>query len=105
MFPWEYYKLRNLLVPYKADFARCLCTANLTFDLLFSGLLWKIYSGFKKSTRQEAAIFVFEKKQLEKWPKTDRDLLLDMLRRGISQLTRLRHPQILVVHHPLEESR
>uniref|UniRef100_T1JAW7 Protein kinase domain-containing protein n=1 Tax=Strigamia maritima TaxID=126957 RepID=T1JAW7_STRMM len=69
------------------------------------GLLWKIYSGFKKSTKQEAAIFVFEKKLLEKYVKSDRFLILDILRKGVSQLTRLRHPKILTVQHPLEESR
>ncbi|KAJ4437518.1 hypothetical protein ANN_17663 [Periplaneta americana] len=31
--------------------------------------------------------------------------MLETLRRGVSQLTRLRHPQILIVQHPLEESR
>lgn len=70
-----------------------------------AGLLWKIYQGYKKSTKQEAAIFVFEKRQLERWPRSDREAMLEMLRRGVSQLTRLRHPQILIVQHPLEESR
>ncbi|GLH08809.1 SCY1-like protein 2 [Gryllus bimaculatus] len=69
------------------------------------GLLWKIYRGYKKSTKQDAAIFVFEKRQLERWSRNDRETLLETLRRGISQLTRLRHPQILTVNHPLEESR
>ncbi|XP_045104651.1 SCY1-like protein 2 isoform X3 [Portunus trituberculatus] len=31
--------------------------------------------------------------------------MLDRLRKGVSQLTRLRHPQVLTVQHPLEESR
>ncbi|XP_014248964.1 SCY1-like protein 2 [Cimex lectularius] len=66
------------------------------------GLLWKIYSGYKKSTKQSASIFVFEKRQVVP---QDRDVLLETLKRGIGQLTKLRHPQILVVQHPLEESR
>ncbi|XP_012216452.1 SCY1-like protein 2 [Linepithema humile] len=70
------------------------------------GLLWKVYSGFKKSTKQEAAIFVFEKRMLEKWSaKADRELVLETLKRGVMQLTKLRHPQVLIVQHPLEESR
>nr|CAD7407170.1 unnamed protein product [Timema poppensis] len=69
------------------------------------GLLWKVYRGYKKSTKQDASIFVFEKRQLERWPRGDRDTILDSLRRGIHQLTKLRHPQILTVQHPLEESR
>ncbi|EZA58274.1 SCY1-like protein [Ooceraea biroi] len=70
------------------------------------GLLWRVYSGYKKSTKQEAAIFVFEKRMLEKWStKADRELVLETLKRGVMQLTKLRHPQVLTVQHPLEESR
>uniref|UniRef100_A0A6B2EG24 Protein kinase domain-containing protein n=1 Tax=Phlebotomus kandelakii TaxID=1109342 RepID=A0A6B2EG24_9DIPT len=69
------------------------------------GLLWKIYRGYKKSTRQEVAIFELEKRQLERWQKDDREVMLETLKRGISQLTKIRHPQVLTVQHPLEESR
>ncbi|XP_042224746.1 SCY1-like protein 2 [Homarus americanus] len=69
------------------------------------GLLWKVYKGYKKSTKQDAAIFVFEKRLIEKWDKQEREIMLDKLRKGVSQLTRLRHPQVLTVQHPLEESR
>lgn len=75
--------------------------------LLFGplGLFWKIYSGSKKSTRQEASIFVFEKKEFDKWRKKDRDRMVETLKKGVQQLTKLRHPRILTVQHPLEESR
>ncbi|GAB0086523.1 SCY1-like protein 2 [Sergentomyia squamirostris] len=69
------------------------------------GLLWKIYLGYKKTTKQEVAIFVLEKRQLERWQKDDRDVMIETLKRGISQLTKIRHPQVLTVQHPLEESR
>lgn len=69
------------------------------------GLVWKVYSGFKKTTKAEASIFVFEKKQLDQYTKRDREAVLELLRRGVSQLTRLRHPSVLIVQHPLEESR
>ena len=77
---------------------------------MFLGLLWKIFSGIKKSTRQPAAVFVLEKRSLEsKYPgserRLERDRLLDQFKKSISQLTRLRHPQILTVQFPLEESR
>lgn len=68
-------------------------------------MLWKIYAGSKRSTKQEASIFVFEKRQLEKWNKQDREFILETLRRGVVQLTKIRHPKILTVQHPLEESR
>lgn len=67
--------------------------------------MWKIYKGYKRSTKQEASIFVFEKRQLEKYNRTDKELLLETLRRGVVQLTKIRHPKILTVQHPLEESR
>lgn len=69
------------------------------------GLLWKIYKGYKKTTNQEVSVFVFEKKQLERWAKEDRDVMCDILKRGIQQLTKIRHPHVLTVQHPLEESR
>lgn len=50
-------------------------------------------------------MFVFEKRQIERWHKDDRDLMLDTLKRGITQLTKIRHPQVLTVQHPLTESR
>lgn len=68
-------------------------------------LSWKIYKGIKRSTKQEAAIFVFEKRQLDKYTKADRELVLETLKRGIAQLTKIRHPQVLTVQHPMEESR
>lgn len=66
---------------------------------------WKIYNGFKKSTKQEVAVFVFEKKILDKFQKFEKDQMIESLKRGVQQLTRLRHPRLLTVQHPLEESR
>jgi len=66
---------------------------SLTF-ISFLGLMWKVYSGFKKSTKQPAAIFVLEKRALDRFDRQDRELLLDLYRKAISQLTRLRHPQV-----------
>ncbi|XP_049806248.1 SCY1-like protein 2 [Schistocerca nitens] len=67
--------------------------------------LWKVYKGYKKSTKQDGSIFVFEKRTLERCSKMEQERIMDLLRRGVFQLTRLRHPQILTVQHPLEESR
>ncbi|CAD6995737.1 unnamed protein product [Ceratitis capitata] len=58
------------------------CTAGV-------GLMWKVYNGYKKSTKQEVSVFVFEKKLLERWSKDDRETMLETLR----------------LQHPLEESR
>ncbi|KAL5006865.1 hypothetical protein ScPMuIL_015671 [Solemya velum] len=37
------------------------------------GLLWKIYNGIKRSTKQEVAIFVLEKKLLERYSRRDQE--------------------------------
>lgn len=63
-----------------------------------------MYKGTKRSTKQNVAVFVFDKNQL-KYMKDDRDTVLELLKRGVSQLTKIRHPRILTVQHPLEESR
>ena len=80
------------------------------YIFLNQGLSWKIFSGIKKSTKQPAAVFVLEKRSLEaKYPgserRFERERLLEQFKKSISQLTRLRHPQILTVQFPLEESR
>ncbi|XP_034434116.1 SCY1-like protein 2 isoform X2 [Hippoglossus hippoglossus] len=69
------------------------------------GMCWRIYNGTKKSTKQEVAVFVFEKKVIDKYQKFEKDQIVDSLKRGVQQLTRLRHPRLLTVQHPLEESR
>uniref|UniRef100_A0A914XMK5 Protein kinase domain-containing protein n=1 Tax=Plectus sambesii TaxID=2011161 RepID=A0A914XMK5_9BILA len=69
------------------------------------GLSWKIYSGRKHSTKQSVALWLFEKKDIERWPRREKEIFGELLKRGISQLTRLRHPRLLVIEHTLEESR
>lgn len=54
---------------------------------------------------QEVAVFVFDKKMIDKYQKFEKDQIIDSLKRGVQQLTRLRHPRLLTVQHPLEESR
>ncbi|KAG8180477.1 hypothetical protein JTE90_026639 [Oedothorax gibbosus] len=69
------------------------------------GLLWKVYKGIKKSTKEEGAVFVLEKKLLDKYSKQEKDTIIAVFKKGIANLTRLRHPSILTVQHSLEESR
>lgn len=69
------------------------------------GLLWKIFQATKRSTKEEAAVFVLEKKQLDRYSRRDREQVMELLKQGVAQLTRLRHPSILTVQHPMEESR
>ncbi|XP_055586493.1 SCY1-like protein 2 [Uranotaenia lowii] len=67
--------------------------------------MWQIYSGYKRSTKQEVSVFVLEKKQFDRFSKDDREQIFEIVKRGIQQLTKIRHPQVLTVEHPLEESR
>ena len=69
------------------------------------GLLWKLYSGFKKSTKQEATVFVLHKKSLEVYAKKDRDLIVEAFKKGATQLARIKHPRVLSLQHQLEESK
>ena len=50
-------------------------------------------------------MWIFEKKEFDSWQKHDREMFMEVLKKGVQQLTKLRHPRILVVEHPLEESR
>nr|XP_039251440.1 SCY1-like protein 2 isoform X1 [Styela clava]XP_039251442.1 SCY1-like protein 2 isoform X1 [Styela clava] len=67
--------------------------------------LWKIYEGTKKSTKAAVSIFVLEKRQVDQYPRGSRELILEAVRKGVIQLTKLRHPRILTVEHAVEESR
>ncbi|VEL41966.1 unnamed protein product [Protopolystoma xenopodis] len=55
--------------------------------------------------KQDVTVWILEKKQFDVANKGQKEFILDSMRRGISNLTRLRHPKILSVVHPLEESR
>ena len=50
-------------------------------------------------------MFVFDKKSIDKHSRDDKKMIIASLRRGIQQLTKLRHPKILSVVHPVEENR
>ena len=50
-------------------------------------------------------MFVLERSSLDRLEREERELVWQIMKKGVAQLTRLRHPQILTIHHPLEESR
>ncbi|KAK6542062.1 hypothetical protein TWF694_007833 [Orbilia ellipsospora] len=79
----------------------------------FSGP-WKIYDGKKKSTGQAYSVFVFEKSSLNapgqslrsnQGLKAAQDEVIDRLKKEVSLLARMRHPNILELVEPVEESR
>ncbi|KAF1837205.1 protein kinase domain-containing protein ppk32 [Decorospora gaudefroyi] len=79
---------------------------------------WKIYDGKKKSTGKAASIFVFDKKSLEPPAgagfggrsaasalKRAHEEVVERLKKEASSLARLRHPSVLELAEPVEETR
>ncbi|PNS21072.1 Protein kinase domain-containing protein ppk32 [Sphaceloma murrayae] len=78
---------------------------------------WKIYDAKRKSTGKAASVFVFEKKSLEPQGgglggrsgatsvKAAQQEVIDRLKREASSLARLRHPNILELAEPVEDTR
>ncbi|KAF2145670.1 uncharacterized protein K452DRAFT_349142 [Aplosporella prunicola CBS 121167] len=81
---------------------------------------WKIYDAKKKSTGKPASVFVFDKKNLEPQGsgglgmggraaagslKRVHEEVLERLKKEASSLARLRHPSILELAEPVEETR
>ncbi|KAF8930196.1 hypothetical protein BGZ58_008388 [Dissophora ornata] len=75
--------------------------------------LWKIHRGTKRTTGQEVAVFIFEKNIVDtisslrrQTPsKRDQERVYEFLKKEASQLARLRHPCMLEVVEPVDESR
>lgn len=69
-------------------------------------LKWRLHSAsFKERPDDKLTIFLFEKKAVDKLPKTTREVILEVLRKDASSLQRLRHPQILSVVEAMSEER
>lgn len=78
---------------------------------------WKVHEGKKKTTGTSASVFVFERKSLD--PRTGgfgprsnasslrklHEEVVDRLKREASNLARLRHPSVLQILEPVEETR
>lgn len=52
------------------------------------GLLWKVHSGVKKTSRKEVCVFVFDKKaqEFEKLTKKQREAIYEMLKKVFAYL-------------------
>ena len=68
------------------------------------GLCFKIYEATKKSTKEQASLFILDKKT-DRFERKEKEQLFETIRHGVPQLTRLRHPSMLTIQHNLEESR
>ncbi|CAJ2505048.1 Uu.00g124420.m01.CDS01 [Anthostomella pinea] len=77
---------------------------------------WKIYDAKKKSTGKSYSVFVFEKKSLDSHGNTlgrssasafkrSTEEVLERLKKEASSLARLRHPSVLELVEPVEDTR
>ena len=78
---------------------------------------WKVYDGKKKTTGKTVSIFVFERKSLDSQsgglgPRSGgvslrklHDEVIERLKKEASSLARLRHPSILELTEPVEDTR
>ncbi|THX05191.1 kinase-like protein [Aureobasidium pullulans] len=79
---------------------------------------WKIFDAKKKSTGKAASVFIFDKKSLEPSAsslgggrgnsssvKRAQEEVIDRLKKEASSLARLRHPSVLELAEPIEETR
>jgi SCY1-like protein 2 len=77
---------------------------------------WKIYDAKKKSTGKPASVFVFDRRSLDansggfgksssSGLKRAQEEVVERLKKEASSLARLRHPNILELVEPLEETR
>ncbi|ESO08192.1 hypothetical protein HELRODRAFT_190932 [Helobdella robusta] len=68
-------------------------------------MAWRIFQATRIDDGKDAAVFIFEKKTAEKLYKPRRrEIVTEMLRKDARLLSELRHPKILRVLRPLEES-
>ncbi|XP_067126202.1 SCY1-like protein 2 isoform X1 [Centruroides vittatus] len=68
-------------------------------------LVWKIYEAVRKSDRKEASVFIFEKRVADKLHKPKRkETVTEILRSSVRLLDRFKHPKLLTLYHPVEES-
>ncbi|KAL4235552.1 hypothetical protein ACF0H5_003948 [Mactra antiquata] len=67
-------------------------------------MVWKIFDAVRLDDNKEVSVFFFEKKIADKLHKPRRrEVVSEILRREVHQLSKLKHPKILTVVHPLEE--
>ena len=67
--------------------------------------LWKIFHGTHKVRKQEVCVFVFEKKSLERFPKSEHNEILLTLKCEAHMLVKFKHPSLLSVVEPFVEDK
>ncbi len=67
--------------------------------------LWKIFHGTHKVRKQEVCVFVFDKKSLDKFPKSEHNEILLTLKCEAHMLVKFKHPSLLSVVEPFVEDK
>jgi SCY1-like protein 2 len=67
--------------------------------------LWKIYKGSRKDRKQEVCVFVLDKKSLDKFSKDEKEEILNVLKKEVSALVKLKHPGVLGIYEQLSEDK
>ncbi|KAJ6488644.1 kinase-like domain-containing protein [Mycena vitilis] len=69
--------------------------------------LWRVQSAFHKVTNKRVSVWAFDKRsaEIERLRPAAKERTLEVLKAEASALTRLRHPSILEMVEPLEETR
>ena len=64
-----------------------------------------MFNAKRRDTGQAVSLFVFDKSVLEKLPREQRESVLVMLRQEVRHLTKLRHPRVLSILRPEQETK
>ncbi|KAJ2813833.1 Protein kinase domain-containing protein ppk32 [Coemansia furcata] len=84
---------------------------NLSHKPFGQSGLWSLYKAVRSKTGQTVTVWVFDKRYFERGinrqllAAREQAVVIDLLKNEAGQLTRLRHPSVLQVIEPLEESR
>jgi SCY1-like protein 2 len=66
--------------------------------------MWMLFNAINKETKESVCVHILHKEKIPA-PWKDDDSFLELMRREATMLTRMRHPHMLRLLHPLDESR
>ncbi|KZT56720.1 hypothetical protein CALCODRAFT_453963 [Calocera cornea HHB12733] len=66
---------------------------------------WKVQAATHKTTAKQVSVWSFEKRSMDKMGAAGKERIIEVLKHEASSLSRLRHPCILEMVEPMEETR
>ncbi|MCQ2817137.1 MAG: protein kinase, partial [archaeon] len=67
--------------------------------------LWKIYRAISKENGEKVCLFSFDKSQIKSYSKSEKEIILELLRNEAKNLIKYKHPNILSIVEPLVEDK